>query len=227
MANIQLHKSNSTTELWYPITHSNCIDRMEGYSYTGDKPSGYEVISSADTLNAAIVKLEKNITKAANSGGGGGGGTVSGQTNRIAKFTSPNAVGDSSILEVYDNNTLTKVQVNTNIQSTGWITAAAANTSDIRLKTNIEPFKGLDIVKSMDFVKFNWNEKAKEVSDELKTDTTNYGVIAQNCEGVIDNFVFDITDKYKGVRYEKLIPIMAQAIKELSEKVDYLQSLIK
>lgn len=121
-------------------------------------------------------------------------------------------------------NSSSKLHVNGTIYANGGVTCLASS-SDKRLKTDIKPFNGLDIINKMDFVQFKWNENALNLNDYYTKDTTNYGVIAQDVEGVIDDFVFDLPDDngYKGVRYEKLIPIMAQAIKELKLEIDKLK----
>ena len=122
------------------------------------------------------------------------------------------------------------LDVNGNIYASGGISCAASS-SDIRLKTDVKPFKGLDIVNSMDYVQFKWNDVAVGLnSDDEKyfdKESNNYGVIAQDVDGVIDGLVFDMPNGYKGVKYEKLIPIMAQAIKELSAEVEELRKRIK
>lgn len=171
-------------------------------------------------------------------GGGSGSGTVKPSTvGRLAYYTENTAVSGCNLnwdaqngrLGVDKDSPTVALDVDGNIYASGGITCAASS-SDRRLKTDIKPFNGLDIINNMDYVQFKWNNKVDGLDGNDKffdKSSINYGVIAQDVEGVIDGLVFDMPNGYKGVRYEKLIPIMAQAIKELSEKVDYLQSLIK
>ena len=97
------------------------------------------------------------------------------------------------------------------------ITAYA--TSDERLKDNISPIKqALDKVNSISGNTFNWNSASQY---EGKGDT---GVIAQEVEKLDLPGVTTIRDDgTHAVRYEKLVPLLIEAIKELSAKVDNLE----
>ena len=99
---------------------------------------------------------------------------------------------------------------------TGDITAFAS--SDERLKDNIVPIpNALDKVLSISGNTFNWNSAS---SKEGKGDT---GVIAQEIEALDLPGVTTIRDDgTHAVAYEKLVPLLIEAIKELSTKVDAL-----
>ena len=98
----------------------------------------------------------------------------------------------------------------------GDITAYAS--SDKRLKDNITPIpNALDKVISISGNTFNWNSAS---SKEGKGDT---GVIAQEIEALDLPGVTTIRDDgTHAVAYEKLVPLLIEAIKELSTKVDAL-----
>ena len=95
----------------------------------------------------------------------------------------------------------------------------AYSSSDKRLKDNISPIKqALDKVKSISGNTFNWNGSS---SYEGKGDT---GVIAQEIEALgLPGVTTTREDGFKAVRYEKLVPVLIEAIKELSAKVDSLE----
>ena len=117
-----------------------------------------------------------------------------------------------------------KLHVKGSIYAEGSVTCTGSS-SDKRLKENVKPFNGLDIVNKLAPVSFTWNDTAKGISDDFK-DGTNYGLIAQNSDGLIDDFVFDMPTGYKGVRYEKLIPILLEAVKEQQEEIIGLKNKI-
>jgi len=91
--------------------------------------------------------------------------------------------------------------------------------SDKRLKDNITPIEDpLAKVISISGNTFNWNEASKW---EGKADT---GVVAQEVEALGLPGLTDVReDGTYAVRYEKLVPVLIEAIKELSAKVDNLE----
>ena len=100
--------------------------------------------------------------------------------------------------------------------ATGDITAFSS--SDRNLKDNITPIpNALTKINSISGNTFNWNEKSDY---EGKADT---GVIAQEIEALgLPGVTTTRDDGTKAVRYEKLVPVLIEAIKELSAKVDAL-----
>ena len=63
-------------------------------------------------------------------------------------------------------------------------------------------------------VTFTWNEQAVGLEGK---DT---GVIAQDVEKVLPEVVTTRDDGYKAVRYDKMMGLLIEAVKELSAKVD-------
>ena len=100
----------------------------------------------------------------------------------------------------------------------GDITAFAS--SDKRLKDNITPIpNALGKVLSISGNTFNWNEASPY---EGKADT---GIIAQEIETLDLPGVTTIRDDgTHAVKYEKLVPLLIEAIKELKAEVDELKS---
>jgi len=99
----------------------------------------------------------------------------------------------------------------------------AFSTSDIRLKDNIQNIdKALDKVNSIQGIEFDWIEK-EEVHGNSGHDI---GVIAQEIEKVLPDVVTTRDNGYKAVKYEKIIPLLIEAIKDLSRQVDGLKRLI-
>ena len=115
----------------------------------------------------------------------------------------------------------------TNSTTVGRIDAAndvvAFSTSDIRLKDNIKSIdKALDKVNSIQGIEFDWIEK-EEVHGNSGHDI---GVIAQEVEKVLPDIVTTRDNGYKAVKYEKIVPLLIEAIKDLSKQVDGLKRLI-
>lgn len=116
-----------------------------------------------------------------------------------------------------------------NFCAKGGVTALATSSSDKRLKKEIKPFNAKQIIDKLKPVEFEWNKKANKYNSNLELNKKNYGLIAQDSDNIIDNLVFDLPDGngYKGVRYEKLIPILLQAVKEQQKEIDELKQIIK
>ena len=91
--------------------------------------------------------------------------------------------------------------------------------SDERLKENIIPLeKGLETVEQIKTYKFNYKDRPED---------TLPGVIAQEIEKLIPEVVYDIEmedDTYKAVRYQQIVPVLINAIKDLSLKVKDLEN---
>ena len=99
----------------------------------------------------------------------------------------------------------------------------AYSSSDIRLKDNIKSIdKALDKVNKIQGIEFDWIEK-EEVHGNSGHDV---GVIAQEIEKVLPEVVDTRDNGYKAVKYEKLVPLLIEAIKDLSKQVDGLKRLI-
>ena len=95
----------------------------------------------------------------------------------------------------------------------------AFNTSDRNLKDNINIIpNALDKINAISGNTFTWKSESPDVS--IGDDT---GVIAQEVEALgLPGITTTRTDGTKAVRYDRLIPVLIQAIKELSAKVDTL-----
>lgn len=95
----------------------------------------------------------------------------------------------------------------------------AYSSSDSRLKENIVPIENaLDKIKKISGVMFDWKD-GHEI--DRKHDT---GLIAQEVEEVLPEVVVTKPSGYKAVRYEKIMGLVVQAIKELSDQVDELRN---
>jgi hypothetical protein len=93
-------------------------------------------------------------------------------------------------------------------------------TSDKRLKDNIQPIQNaLDKVNELGGYTFDWNEKLQKARKGH-----DIGVIAQEVQSVLPEVVVERDNGYLGVDYQKLVPVLIEAIKELSAKVKELEN---
>jgi hypothetical protein len=129
----------------------------------------------------------------------------------------------------------------TGLSVTGGISATAditAFSSDKRLKTNVEKIESpIEKVMKISGYRFSWNELAQSLLPITRIDG-NVGFIAQEVEKVLPEIIriapFDDLgdgtsksgEKYLTVQYEKIVPLLVEAIKELQKEVQDLKNKI-
>jgi hypothetical protein len=139
----------------------------------------------------------------------------------------------SSVLDISGN-----VLVNGTINATGDI---IANYSDDRLKTRIGNINNsLEIINQLTAFKYTPNEKAVELG--IRNEGLNIGLSAQDVHKVLPEVVglspLDIIEKdgkiisksgenYLSIKYERLVPILIENIKELHKIINQQSEQIK
>ena len=102
------------------------------------------------------------------------------------------------------------ITVNGGVRATGDVIAYYS--SDIGYKDNIKIIESpLDKVKKISGINFTWNSTSPYSGEDV-------GVVAQEIESVLPEAVVTRPDGKKAVRYDKIIPLLIEAIKELSNK---------
>lgn len=110
-----------------------------------------------------------------------------------------------------------------NIFANGAITAKASS-SDIRLKTDIQGYDAMGIIRKFRSVKYHWNAVAKENSEVFNHDNWNYGLIAQDLlSGGYSQWVKDAFNDYYTIDYERLIPVVWKGLQEVDDEVTKLK----
>tara|TARA_X000000368_G_scaffold84958_1_gene64332 strand:+ start:3684 stop:4475 length:792 start_codon:yes stop_codon:yes gene_type:complete len=107
------------------------------------------------------------------------------------------------------------------VRSTGNVTAYY---SDERLKTDINPITdAVSKVENLRGFYFKPNQKALDLGYEDKVEV---GVSAQDIEKVLPEIIAEapIDPTYMTVHYEKIVPLLIEAIKELKNDIDRLES---
>ena len=148
---------------------------------------------------------------------GGTGITLTGTT-----FSIPQVVATTSDVQFDSFGVGTTASGTTGeIRATNNVTAYY---SDARLKNFHGTIDGaLDKVNALNGYYFTENETAKSLGYD--NDAMQVGVSAQEVEAVMPEVVTKapIDDKYKTVYYDKLVPLLIEAIKELSAEVETLK----
>jgi hypothetical protein len=108
------------------------------------------------------------------------------------------------------------------------IANSVAGTSDRRFKTNIHPVdNALAKVKALQGVYFNWNQK--DFPEKDFGAQNELGFIAQEVEKVVPEIVSKDKSKeeYRAVKYDKLVALLVEAMKEQQKQIEQLQIKVK
>jgi len=110
------------------------------------------------------------------------------------------------------------IHVTGTIKSTDDIIAYAS--SDKELKNNIQPIQNsLEKINKISGNSFDWNEDKQDIYKGK-----DYGVIAQEIEEVLPELVITRENGYKAVKYDKLVSLLIEGIKDLSKQVEELKN---
>jgi len=147
------------------------------------------------------------------------------------------AVSSTSVMTLTKNgtNATANLAVTGNITATGEVTAYY---SDVRLKDNITLItNAMGMLSAINGVYYNPSRLAESLLHESRH-TSKVGLIAQEVEAVLPHVIrsapFDTNtdgssksgENYKTIQYEKVIPLLVEAIKEQQRQIDQLESKI-
>lgn len=170
-------------------------------------------------------------------GGGTGGGTVTSvavsgtnitvsgspiTTNGTISISIPQSVATNATPQFSSLGLGTSAGGAGSLVATGNITAYY---SDARLKTKVGDItNALEAVKQIETMRYHANEKAVELGYDASL--IEVGVTAQSVQAVLPEAVAPapVSAEYLTVHYERLVPLLIEAIKELSDKVKALEN---
>lgn len=210
----------SNTAVGVGSLNSNTTSNNNGFGYNAltNTTTGYDNVGMGDSTLGSNTSGLANT--AVGSKAGYGVGTNSNTTGLNNTFIGYAAVGASATA----NNVITLG--NSSIATLRCQVTTITALSDARDKTNIEAIPaGLDFVNRLSPVAFDWNAR-----DGAKVGIPDMGFIAQDLLKVMEdtgievpNLVSQENPDRLEAGYGTLIPVLVQAIKELSEQVKQLQ----
>jgi hypothetical protein len=120
-------------------------------------------------------------------------------------------------------NTAYPMYVVGDIAATGNVIAYVS--SDERLKTHISPLENsLEKLKKLSAVDFLWKDHSKGWG---KKNPQDIGLLAQEVEKEFPSLVGEMADGYKGIRYDRMVPVLVDSIKIQDKKIEKLESLVE
>jgi hypothetical protein len=102
----------------------------------------------------------------------------------------------------------------------------AFSTSDKKLKKKIKNIpNALEKISQINGVTFEWKKTDEKMKKEVHSNEGHdVGVIAQEVEKVLPEVVITRDNGYKAVKYEKIIPLLVESIKELKAEIEELKN---
>jgi hypothetical protein len=105
-------------------------------------------------------------------------------------------------------------------------TAGSGCCSDRRYKQNITPIdSALEKVVKLQGVTFTWNRATYPL--QFFCEGKQMGLIAQDVENIIPEVVLTNAEGYKSISYDKLTAVLIEAVKEMKQRMNSQDSIIK
>lgn len=144
--------------------------------------------------------------------------------NLVLKSDGGATVASSVMKFEIDGTELLRLEADGDLHANNDVIAFSTTPSDARLKTGVVTIENaLEKVKKLRGVEYEWTKGSRASQEDI-------GVIAQEVEQVFPQIVnekkmvmFD-NGCYKTVDYEKLVAVLIESVKELSDKVEALEN---
>ena len=205
--------------------------------------TGSALTTSGAVSAGSLTINSKSLTLSGNTTIGSSTDTVAFVTSGNTSVTLPTS-GTLLTDSVTTLSSLTSVGILTNLQTTslGVGTAASGTSGEIRATNNITAYYSSDSrlkenvnliedalgkLSKINGVSFDWTDdyiNHHGGEDGFFIRKHDVGVIAQEIKEVLPEVVAQREDGYLAVKYDRIIPLLIQAIKELQEKVETLEA---
>tara|TARA_B100002019_G_C21242325_1_gene586244 strand:+ start:411 stop:1061 length:651 start_codon:yes stop_codon:yes gene_type:complete len=149
-------------------------------------------------------------------------GTEFGRLSRVSSDLVIKSMGNNNDLllkGVDDTTTITALKLDMSAAGKAFFNddVVAFSSSDKDLKDNITPIENpIDKIKEIGGYEFDWNNKSSYEGHDV-------GVIAQEIEKVLPEVVTTRDNGYKAVKYEKIVALLIEGIKEQQLQIDDLK----
>lgn len=189
------------------ISYFNKDNRDRDFSFCGDTNDNVVY------FDASVESLNLRPTSKLFFDGGGNTFIYEDIADRLRFFT-----GGAEFMR-FTEDTSDQINLYHNTYVTGDVNATgdvvAYYSSDKRLKDNIIRIENpLEKVSKIGGYTFDWNDKQQTYTGK------DVGVIAQEIQEVLPELVTERDNGYLAVKYEKIVPLLIESIKELKQEID-------
>jgi hypothetical protein len=142
-------------------------------------------------------------------------------------------IGGTDTIDVNRNTDIRSLGVGTTasgVEGEGRFTNCVTTyySSDARLKENIKNIpNAMDKVLQLNGVEYDWTDEhiqAHGGEDGYFMRKHDIGLIAQEVEAVLPEIVAENNEGYKAIKYERVVALLVEAVKELNKEVNELRS---
>ena len=172
--------------------------------------------------NFSAGTITATLSGSATTAGSAGSATTAGSASQITLGTYPGSgTFYPTFVSATSGNATEYVDSSNFSYNAGTLTAVDFSaTSDARLKNVVGPITdAVSKIKALNGVVYYWNDLAK--SKGIVNTDLQLGVLAQDVQAVAPEAVSEVDGSLR-VSYDKLVPVLIEAVKELNDKLDKL-----
>lgn len=193
------------------------------FSGNGNFTNTVSIIGAVTMANTLLVNGAVTFANQMNFSGNGSFSNTLSVTGATSLSNTLTVAGSTQLLSLgvgtAASGTAGEIRANNNI--------TAYYSSDASLKENVKPIEhALDKLMSINGVEFDWTEdyiNRHGGEDNYFVRRHDVGVIAQEIEKVLPEVVATRGDGTKAVKYDRIVALLIEAIKELKAEVDCLK----
>ena len=217
--------NSSTTNASAAASHAEGLSSTVGENGSYAHAEGESTLANARACHAegkSTAAVEEyahaeGIGTVASGSGQHVGGKYNLHGNTTSLFVIGNGVDTNNRSDIFRVNQ-TDVQITGSLKVTGDV--VAYSTSDRNFKENITPIpNAIEKITKISGNTYDWKEENKDIHGFEGNDV---GVIAQEIESVLPQLVTTRENGYKAVKYDKLVALLIEGIKEQQIKIDNL-----
>jgi hypothetical protein len=206
-----VYPSNVTTNAFLSSVTSSQSPERAAFSFDGSFRWYTGAAQAVQTGSLATLTEKMRLDNNGNLGIG-----MSSPAYRLDVSGSARITGSLAVGNITPSATVGRIDASNDI--------VAFSTSDTRFKTNIIPIpNALDKISQIGGYEFDWIPNQEYHGFEGH----DVGIIAQEIEKVLPEVVTIRDSGYKAVKYEKIVPLLIEAIKEQQKQIDELKYLLQ